>query len=150
MTEIETCSEKTFFPYLFLRTRRKQFWQSYRENFDRQPENNFLKVQNWWEKYFRLRKKFWKVFAGLVDCRIDNSLKKLQHGQNESCSMAKNYEEVHISEKLFFFVKRFPCTFDKRCQILTTIGWNFSAQFKKEKKANLSLICFSKVCPMDM
>ena len=69
------------------------------------------------KKVFCLKKDFWKDFAGLVNCRIGNSLKKLQHGQNDSCSMAKNYEEKHIFEKLFFPSKDSPAILTKDAKI---------------------------------
>ena len=68
-------------------------------------------------KVFPFGKNFWKDFAGLVDCRIDNSLKKVQHGQNDSCSMAKNYEEIHISEKLHFPSEGSPALLTKDAKI---------------------------------
>ena len=44
---------------------------------------------------------------------------------------------THFRETVFF-IKSFLCTFDKRCQNLTTLGWNFSAHFKKEKNKPFS------------
>ena len=68
-------------------------------------------------KVFSFGKNFRKDVAGLVDCIIDNSLKKLQHGQNDSCSMAKTYGEVHISEKLYFSSKDSPALLTKDAKI---------------------------------
>ena len=64
-------------------------------------------------KVFSFEKVFWKAFAGLVDCRIDNSLKRLQHGQNDSGSRAKNSEDIHISEKLYFSSEDSPALLTK-------------------------------------
>ena len=125
MIENKTFSEKNVFPLFVIADSKKAVLtvpdsptgKNLTDNQKTFPQNPKMR-----RKLYPFGKNFWKVFAGLVDCRIDNSLKKVQHGQNVTCSMAKNYEEIHFSEKLYFSSEDSPALLTKDAKILTTIG----------------------------
>ena len=58
----------------------------------------------------------------------------------------KSRRDTHFPVSMFFF-KRFSCTYQNRCRNLTTIGWSFSAQFRKKTKSFSDF--FYPNCTMD-
>ena len=101
-------------------------------------QKTFFSKSKIYEKTIFVWKKFLKSFCltrrlqnwQLVEKTTTRAERFLLNGQ-------KLWRDTHFREPIFFF-KIFPCAFDKRCQNLTTIGWNFSAQFKKEKNKPFS------------
>ena len=138
MIENETCSEKTFFSLFVLADSKKavltvlpgKFWQTTRKHFSRSPKLMKKSIFVW--------RKFLESFCWTR--RLQNwqlAEKTTKRAERLLLNGRKLWRDTHFREPIFFF-KRFLCSFDKRCQILTTIGWNFSAHFKKEKNKPFS------------
>ena len=69
-------------------------------------------------------------------------------GERFLLNAQKSWRDTLFPEIIFFF-KRFPCTFENRCQKLTTVGWKISAQIRNKKKTNFSMIFLVENCTLD-
>ena len=142
MIENKNFSKKSKNALFFLWTRRKQLWQSYLKEFDRQPQTLCSMSKND-EKSNFVWKKLLERFCLTRRMQIwQLAIKTKTRAERFLVTAQKSWRDTHFPESMFFF-KRFSCTYQDRCQNLTTIGWSFSTQFRK--KQIFQWLCYPKL-----